>query len=157
MRYTLANQGCHTVKNTVFELLEKEKNLGLDRQENLLKFKEKVEQSRNDLVNLLKKLKMDGKRVAGYGATSKSTTILNYCGIGPDLIEYICDTTPTKQEKLTPGMHIPVRHYSYFQQNPPDYTFLFAWNHLEEIMAKEHGFTQSGGKWITHVPKVQIL
>ena len=95
--------------------------------------------------------------MAGYGATSKSTTILNYCEIGPDLIEYISDTTPIKQGKYTPGMHIPVVPYQTFKDNPPDYAVLFAWNHAEEIMIKEKEFMASGGKWIVHVPEVRII
>jgi methylation protein EvaC len=131
--------------------------LGLHRLATFETFRKNVEQSRSDLVNLLRKLKSQGKRIAGYGATSKSTTILNYCGIGPDLIEYISDTTPIKQGKFTPGMHIPVKPYEAFQANPPDYAVLFAWNHAEEIMAKEKAFMEAGGRWIVHVPKVQVL
>jgi methylation protein EvaC len=95
--------------------------------------------------------------VAGYAATSKSTTVLNYCGIGPDLIEYICDTTPIKQGKLSPGVHIPVVPYETFKNNLPDYALLLAWNHAEEIMAKEKDYMAAGGKWIVHVPEVKVL
>jgi methylation protein EvaC len=116
-----------------------------------------VEKSKTKLVKLLQDFKAQGKRVAGYGATSKSTTILNYCGIGPDLIEYISDTTPIKQGKFTPGMHIPVVPHQEFKDNPPDYAVLFAWNHAEEIMAKEKEFMAGGGKWIVHVPEVKVL
>ena len=106
---------------------------------------------------MLLDLKSKDKTIAGYGATSKSTTILNYCNVGPELIEYISDTTPIKQGKFTPGMHIPVKPYDTFQSNPPDYAFLFAWNHAEEIMAKEQGFMEAGGQWIIHVPEVGVL
>jgi C-methyltransferase C-terminal domain len=105
---------------------------------------------------LLKDLKSKGSIVAGYAATSKSTTILNYCGIGPDLISYISDTTPLKQGKLSPGMHIPVLAYKEFVANPPQYAVLFAWNHREEIMAKEQAYIAHGGKWIRFVPDVAI-
>ena len=100
---------------------------------------------------------MQGKKIAGYGDTSKSTTILNYCNIGPDLIDYITDTTPIKQKKYSPGMHIPIVDYQYFKDNPPDFAFLFAWNHSNEIMEKESEYTNSGGKWITHIPNVRII
>jgi methylation protein EvaC len=105
----------------------------------------------------LRKLKSEGKRICGYGATSKSTTILNYCGIGRETIDYISDITPIKQGKFSPGMHVPIVPYKAFLENPPDYALLFAWNHAEEIMAKEKNFTDSGGKWIVHVPEVKIL
>lgn len=157
MRYVLAHAGAYPVKEAVAQLLQKEQTIGLHRLSTYETFRKNVEQSRSDLVNLLRGLKSQGKRIAGYGATSKSTTILNYCGIGPDLIEYISDTTPIKQGKFTPGVHIPVKPYEAFKANPPDYAVLFAWNHAEEIMAKEKAFMEAGGRWIVHVPRVQVL
>lgn len=157
MRYHLAQTGAYPVQESVSKILENEKKLGLNRASSFCDFSRKVEQSRVDLVSLLQDLKSQGKRIAGYGATSKSTTILNYCNIGPDLIEFISDTTPIKQGKFTPGMHIPVKPYDTFVANPPDYAVLFAWNHAEEIMAKENGFMEGGGRWIVHVPKVGVL
>jgi methylation protein EvaC len=157
MRYVLAHQGAHPVQASVGQLLEKESALGLAKLETFRSLDQRIRQSRADLVALLRDLKAQGKRVAGYGATSKSTTILNYCGIGPDLIEYVSDTTPIKQGKVTPGMHIPVKPYEAFKANPPDYAVLFAWNHAEEIMAKEQAFMQEGGRWIVHVPKVRTI
>ncbi|MBM3721377.1 MAG: methyltransferase domain-containing protein [Actinobacteria bacterium] len=157
MRYVLAHRGAYPVKNSVTELIARERAQGLDRLTTFKTFGANVEQSKRSLLILLKELKSQGKRVAGYGATSKSTTILNYCGIGLDLIEYISDTTPIKQGKFTPGMHIPVVPYETFKANPPDYAVLFAWNHAEEIMAKEKDFISAGGKWIVHVPEVRVL
>jgi 2-polyprenyl-3-methyl-5-hydroxy-6-metoxy-1,4-benzoquinol methylase len=157
MRYVLAHKGAHPVKDAVTQLLAKEKVQGLDRLATFATFRSNLEHSRTKLVSLLKDLKAQGKRVAGYAATSKSTTILNYCGIGPDLIEYICDTTPIKQGKLSPGVHIPVVPYETFKKNPPDYAVLLAWNHAEEIMAKEKEYVAAGGKWIVHVPEVKVL
>jgi len=157
MRYVLAHKGAHPVSERVTRILDRECAMGLDRVATFDEFRKHVERSRSKLIALLADLKTRGKRVAGYGATSKSTTILNYCGIGPDLIEYISDTTPIKQGKFTPGMHIPVKPYEAFTANPPDYAVLFAWNHAEEIMAKEKAYMASGGKWIVHVPKVQVL
>ena len=109
------------------------------------------------LVGLLRDLKRQGKRVVGYGATSKSTTVINYCGITTGLVEFISDTTPIKQGKLSPGAHIPVRPYEEFARNYPDYALLFAWNHSGEIMEKEDAFRASGGKWIVYVPGVAVL
>jgi len=157
MRYVLGHAGAHPVKESVQRLLAKEAALGLNSLSTFNTFRKNVEQSRDDLLNLLRELKSAGNRIAGYGATSKSTTILNYCGIGPELIDFITDTTPIKQGKFTPGMHIPVRPYQAFKAEPPDYAVLFAWNHAEEIMAKEKAFMEAGGRWIIHVPKVQVL
>ncbi len=157
MRYVLSHAGAYPVNAAVTRLLRKEQVLGLDRLSTFERFCKNVEQSRTNLISLLRDIKSQGKRIAGYGATSKSTTILNYCGIGPDLVEYISDTTPIKQGKFTPGMHIQVKPYEAFKSYPPDYAVLFAWNHAEEIMAKEKNFMEAGGQWIVHVPKVQVL
>ena len=105
----------------------------------------------------MRQLKQDGKRVAGYGATSKSTTVLNYCGIDSSLIEIIVDATPEKQGSLTPGSHIPI-----ISDNDPrikefDYFVLFAWNHQKEIIAKENARGNSDFNWISFVPDVEIL
>ena len=108
-------------------------------------------------MSLLRELKAQGKRVVGYGATSKSTTIINYCGITPDLVEFICDTTPIKQGKFSPGAHIPIRPYEEFVRDYPDYALLFAWNHAAEIMEKEGAYRAAGGKWIVYVPQVTVL
>ena len=72
-------------------------------------------------------------------------------------VEFISDTTPVKQGKLTPGMHIPVKPYEHFTNNPPDYAILFAWNHASEIFAKENSFKAGGGKWIKFVPQVKVV
>jgi len=157
MRYVLAKKGIFPPTPAVGQLMAKEKLQGLDRAGGFTDFRRRVEKSKLDLVALLRELKKQGKKVAGYAATSKSTTILNYCKIGPDLVEYICDTTPIKQAKFSPGMHIPIQPYEYFQKNPPDYAILFAWNHSEEIMAKEKEYMARGGRWITHVPEVRVI
>lgn len=157
MRYVLAPEGSHAVSPNVAALLAQERAQGLHLAGTYTQFKRNCEGSRAALRSLLEQLHREGKRVVGYGATSKSTTVLNYCGIGPELIEFISDTTPIKQGKFSPGAHIPVRHYEKFKQNPPDYAVLFAWNHAREIFEKEQAFLSGGGKWITFVPEVGIL
>ena len=157
MRYVLAKKGSHAISSNVAALLEKERAQGLHQAETYAQFKRSCEASREALVGLLDKLHNEGKRVVGYGATSKSTTVLNYCQIRPEHIEFISDTTPIKQGKFSPGVHIPVRPYADFTQNPPDYSLLFAWNHAAEIFEKEQAFKAGGGKWITFVPKVEII
>ena len=156
MRYYIARKGAYEPSKDVSILIEKEKKQGLDNAETFNQFRQNVEKSRDDLVALLKKLKTEGKRVVGYGATSKSTTVLNYCNIDSELIEFISDTTPLKQGKVSPGKHIPIRPYEDFKNDYPDYALLFAWNHRNEIMEKEGEFTSSK-KWITYVPEVQVF
>jgi methylation protein EvaC len=157
MRYVIARKGTLPVSKTVSEYLEKEKALGLNEPLVYERFKRNCEDSKDALTYLLKEIKKEGKRVIGYAATSKSTTILNYCGIGPELIEFISDTTPIKQGKFSPGAHIPVRPYEEFLAKYPDYALLFAYNHAKEIMAKEQKFMASGGRWIIYVPEVKVL
>ncbi len=157
MRYIIGHQGAHPVSLRVTKQREKERSLGLEAPETYDRFKRNVENSREELMSLLNRLKKEGKRVVGYGATSKSTTVTNYCGITPELVEFISDTTPIKQGKFSPGAHIPVKHYSEFIAHYPDYALLFAWNHGEEIIAKEKDFTAGGGKFISYVPKVHLI
>jgi methylation protein EvaC len=102
-------------------------------------------------------LKSEGSRVAGYAATSKSTTVLNYCGITEELIEYISDSTPEKIGKLCPGTYIPVISHEQMRLDPPDYLVLFAWNHEVEILSKELELTKKGVKWIKFVPEVGLV
>jgi methylation protein EvaC len=157
MRYMVAHKGARTVSEAVAIRLAKEEILGLHLPETYHSLHQAVEQSRNDLMRLLHDFKRKNKRVVGYGATSKSTTVINYCGITPEFVEFISDTTPIKQGKFSPGAHIPVRPYEEFVTNYPDYALLFAWNHLAEILAKEQNFRRAGGKWLVYVPKVEVL
>lgn len=157
MRYVIAHRDARTVSQAVTSQIEKERTAGLHLSATYDRFRENCEKSRERLMALLQDLKRQGKRVAAYGATSKSTTITNYCGITPDLVEFISDTTPIKQGKFSPGAHIPVRPYDEFAQNYPDYALLFAWNHAREIMEKEEAFRAAGGKWIVYVPQVAVL
>lgn len=157
MRYVIAHQGAHPVSEAVRTLRGREDALGLRRPETYDRLRGRIERSREELLALLRAVRRQGKRVAGYAATSKSTTVTNYCGITPELVEYISDTTPIKQGKYSPGAHLPVRPHGEFASRYPDYALLFGWNHAEEIMAKETRFRAAGGKWIVYVPRVQVL
>ena len=157
MRYVIARRGARPVSPKVLECLAKERDMGLLTPGLYEQFRRKCEKSRDALRDLLSGIRQKGKRIVGYAATSKSTTIINYCGIGTDLIEYISDTTPIKQGKFSPGAHIPIRPYEAFQARYPDYALLFAYNHAREIMDKEKSFVSSGGRWIVYVPRVMVL
>src|SRR3989475_3645726 len=157
MRYVVTHEGARKGAAAVMAQCEREKALGLEQPETFEGFRRRTERSREELMALLYKLKRLGKRVVGYGATSKSTTVINYCGITHDLVEFINDTTPIKQGKFSPGDHIPVRPATEFTSNYPDHALLFAWNHAQEIIPKERGFQAAGGKWIMYVPQVQVL
>ena len=145
------------VELTVRENLNKEKDFGIDNFQTYEIFSERVNKSKKDLVELLTKLKDEGKRVVSIGATSKSTTVFNYCGIDESLVECITDTTPDKQGLLAPGSHIPVVDRESVNLNDYDYSFLGAWNFKDVIANKEREFIESGGKFITHVPEVMVF
>jgi methylation protein EvaC len=157
MRYTLARPGVHSQSPSLKATLSLEDDLGMSDHKTYVEFSKRCKNTGRNLKQLLTNLSHEQKNVAGYGATSKSTTVLNYCGIGPDLIRYISDTTPTKQGKLTPGTHIPIRTYETFLSEYPDYAVLFAWNHEKEILAKESEYLARGGKFIRFFPTVEII
>jgi methylation protein EvaC len=157
MRYAVARRGARRPSETVAVQRAREEAMGLSHPATYARFRERVHRSRDELLSLLRDLKRQGKRIAAYGATSKSTTVTNFCGIGPDLIEFISDTTPIKQGKYSPGVHIPVLPYDRFRETRPDYALLFAWNHAEEILQKETEFLGRGGKFLVYVPKVGVL
>jgi len=151
MRYVLSRKGEHSISKNVEKRLNMEKNKKLDKLESCLQFKKNCEESKKKIYDKLIEYKKKGKKICGYAATSKSTTILNYCNIGKDIISFICDTTKDKIGKFSPGTHIPIMPVSYFHNNLPDIAYLFAWNHREEIFEKEKDFMKKGGKWISHV------
>ena len=108
------------------------------------------------LVEIFKKLKKRGEPIIGYGATYKSSTVLNYCKLNNKFIDYFLDTTPTKVGKFTPGTHIPIFKYNGIPNNV-HFVFLGAWNFKDEIFKKEKKFIKRGGKFISHVPFPRVL
>ncbi len=157
IRYTLARAGALEPTATVAELWSRRKPTELLEEATFVRFAADIDRVKTDLVALLRDLRSKGRRVVGYGATSRSATVMNYCHIGPDLLPVVCDSTPEKQGCLTPGSKIPVRPPEAFSHPYPDYALLFAWNHAEEIMAKERLFHEEGGRWILYVPQVHIV
>lgn len=157
MRYTLAHKGERIASPNVAELLAKERAIGLDNEMAYSGFADNVDRIKEDLIKLLEQLKGEGKKVVAYGATSKSTTVTNYFGITFELVECIYDTTPIKQNKFSPGAHIPVLPYDQFRASNPDYVLLFAWNHATEIMEKERDYMADGRHWITYIPSVKVV
>jgi methylation protein EvaC len=151
MRYIVGRKNKHKINIRVQKGLDLEKEQKLDNLQSCQNFKKSCENSKKKVSDHLKKLKKMGKKICGYAATSKSTTVLNYCNLNTDIIDFICDTTNEKIGKFSPGMHIPIVPISYFHENLPDVAYLFAWNHKEEIFSKEKEFLNKGGKWFSHV------
>lgn len=157
MRYYIANKGKKKISNNVIKQIEIEVVNGLDNLKTFNEFKIACEKSKENLINIIDNIRQSGKNIVGYAATSKSTTIINFCGISDKHLDYICDTTPIKHWKFSPGAHIPIKPYENFLNNYPDYALLFGYNHFTEIMAKETEYVKRGGKWITYVPEVKII
>lgn len=156
IRYTLARTGARRPDPAVARRLATERDRGWLATEALAGFGQTVAGIRDQLRALLHRLRDQGRRVVGYGAPGKCTTVTNYCGIGPDLLPFVCDSTPGKQGRLVPGSRLPVRPPAAFSDPYPDYALLFAWNHAAEIIANEAGFGRAGGRWIRYVPRVEI-
>ncbi len=148
MRYVIKRKKKLSFTRNVKNILEYEKKENINNISSCLKFKKNCENSKMNTKSKIMQIKNNGKKICGYAATSKSTTILNYCGIGSEHIEYICDTTKEKIGKFSPGMHIPIKDMDYFYKNQPDSIYLFAWNHKDEIFEKEKNFK---GEWFSHV------
>lgn len=118
---------------------------------------ERVRRIRGELLTLLRDLKGQGKRLAGYGAPAKGTTLLNYYGIGPDLLDFLADRNPLKQGRLSPGTHIPVVSPDAIAERAPDYLLVLAWNFGDEIMAQQEAFRARGGKFVLPIPEPRVV
>ena len=136
MRYFLCKKNVYSKTKRLKQLLKNEKKLKLDKLSTFKLFSKRVIRSKNKLIRLLNNIKKQKKIVYAYGATAKSTTIFNFCKIKDDLIKYYFDNTKIKQNKYSPGMHIKVNSFQKLVKYP-DYYFLSAWNHKNEIFKKE--------------------
>jgi methylation protein EvaC len=151
MRYVIARSNQRTIKSSVKRLISEEKKLKLDKIETCFKFKKLCKLSKKNFIKKLKYYKAKGKKIAGYAASAKSTTVFNYCDLGPNIVDYITDSTKEKIGKFSPGKHIPIVSINHFRKYPPDIAILCSWNHKNEIIKKEKNFKRFGGKWISHV------
>jgi SAM-dependent methyltransferase len=141
----------------VDSLLARELNAGLDRIETYTAFSEAVRQTKRNLLSFLIRLKEMRKSICAYGAPGKGNTLLNYCGIGTDFIDFAVDRNPYKHGRLTPGMHIPIRPVSEIQRIKPDYVLILPWNLKTEIVAQMNDIRNWGGKFIVPIPDISII
>jgi len=141
---------------SVAKLINQELDAGLASAEGYARFKEQVKRTKWGLVSFLVEAARQGKSVAGYGAPGKSATLLHYCGIGKDLIEYTVDRSPHKQGRFLPGTHIPIFHPDRIAETKPDYVVILPWNLKDEIMAQLHFIREWGGRFVVPIPEVAI-
>jgi C-methyltransferase-like protein len=112
---------------------------------------------REQLMGVLGDLRRDGKRVAAYGAAAKGTTMLNACGIGTDLVEYVVDRNPHKIGRLMPGTHQPIRPVETLLEDRPDAVLLLVWNIADEVLAQQEAYRAAGGLFVVPVPEPRIV
>jgi SAM-dependent methyltransferase len=138
-------------------LLTEEREIGLDRFRFYASFAERVHALRDALRTLLLDLRRDGRRVAAYGAAAKGTTLLNFFGIGRDLVDFVVDRSTHKQGLLVPGVRLPIHPPARLLEHRPDYCLLLAWNFADEILEQQREYRASGGKFIVPIPEVRVL
>jgi C-methyltransferase-like protein/putative zinc binding protein/methyltransferase family protein len=152
--------GCHSGERTasaqVKELTEREIAKGYTKLETYSAFTEKVKETKRKLLDFLVGAKGEGKSVAGYGAPGKGNTLLNYCGIREDFLDYTVDRSPHKQGRYTPGTRIPILHPDKIRETRPDYVLLLPWNLKDEIMQQLAYVRDWGGKFVTPIPEVTV-
>jgi novobiocin biosynthesis protein NovU/D-mycarose 3-C-methyltransferase len=142
---------------SVAAALEKERRLKLAEPATWKNFAARVEHIRTELPALIRKLKSQGKRIIGYGASAKGNTLLNTCGLTNKDLDYVIDNTPFKQNKICPGSWIPVRPPETLLSDQPDFALLLAWNFTKEIIGREMEFQERGGRFITPIPEPKIV
>ncbi len=145
------------VTERVSGLLERERELGFDNLEHYLSFDGKVRAVKASLLDFLERAKERGKSVVGYGAPAKGNTLLNYCGVGTDLLSYTVDRSPHKQGLYLPGTHLPIHPPSQVFETRPDYLLILAWNFRDEIMEQMAGIEAWGGRFLVAIPRTEQL
>lgn len=153
--------GCHDEdlrenQPSLTSVLEEEVTQGLQRLETYLNFQPRADKVKNDLLAFLLEQKRAGKKVAAYGAAAKGNTLLNYAGVKPDLLPFVCDAALAKQGKFMPGSHIPILPPEALADLKPDYVLILPWNIADEVMQKNSSLIGWGGRFVTVVPKLVL-
>jgi len=151
------NDTSKSISQNVKILTKKEKMAGFDKIDAYLSFKNKVFNTKNKLLSFLIKAKEADKKIVGYGAPGKGNTLLNFCGIRVDFLEYTVDRNPYKQNKFLPGTHIPIFHPEKIFHTKPDYVLILPWNLKDEIIKQMSKIFEWGGKFVVPIPDVQII
>lgn len=157
LRYFVARENTYSISNNVNKFLELEKEKKIYEIDTLNNFAKAVQRNREELSWMLKSLKHEGKRIAGVSAPAKGMTLLNYCRIGPEILDFVTEKSTLKIGKYTPGTHIPIVPDSELIEQMPDYALLLAWNFADEIMKNLKEYKKKGGKFIIPIPKPHII
>ncbi len=152
-----AQTGSQPLSPRVQELAERERALGFDSLEAHRSFSRQVHETKWRLLEFLIAKRREGKRIAGYGAPGKGNTLLNFCGIRTDLLEYTVDRNPYKQGMFLPGTHIPIKHPEALEQDRPDYILILPWNLKEEIIKQLAHAREWGAQFIIPIPNVHVV
>jgi len=144
------------VGDRVARLLGAEREAGLDRLETYSAFSEQVKETKRRLLEFLIRAKRSGSRVAGYGAPGKGNTLLNYCGIRTDFLDFTVDRNPYKQGRFTPGTRIPILAPEKLREAKPDYVLILPWNLKDEVMEQESHIREWGGRFVVPIPEVKV-
>jgi len=157
LRIFACHDGEKPVSERVSDLLAREKIAGLGSLDAYRSFSERVQRVKRGLLRFLIQAKEEGKSVAGYGAPAKGNTLLNYCGVRTDLLDYTVDLSPHKQGRYLPGTRIPIFPPDHIRETRPDYVLILPWNLKEEIMEQMADVRSWGGKFVVAIPKVRVL
>jgi SAM-dependent methyltransferase len=141
---------------SVAQAVSLEEKLGLDRPDTFRAFARRIGERGDELRALLGRLKKEGKRIAGYGAPAKATTLMYHFGLGPDVLDFIVDDSPLKQGLFTPGLKVPVLPSSAIRERKPDHLLILAWNFADSIIEKMSSFAEAGGRFIVPLPRVEV-
>jgi hypothetical protein len=157
LRIYAQHPGVRAIGERVGALLEVEERAGMRRLEFYESFGERVHATKRKLLSFLIEAREQGKRVVGYGAPGKGNTLLNYCGIRTDLLDYTVDRSPHKQGRFLPGTRIPIHAPDRIFETRPDYVLILPWNLKDEIAAQMSGIRAWGGRFVTPIPEVRVL
>ena len=157
LRIFAAPKGVKAVQDSIAWMLEDEEKAGVPGDAYYNTFGERVDALRTELRQTLQDLKAQGKSIAAYGASAKGSTLLNYFGLGPDLLDFVADRSTYKQGKLSPGQHIPIVPPEKLVEAQPDYVLLLTWNFAEEILTQQQAYRDAGGQFIIPIPAIEIV
>ncbi len=151
------DDAAHASTPAVEELLGREREYGMEDLQLYVDYGERVRAEKRDILEFLIALKRDGKRIVGYGAPAKGNTLLNYCGIGTDFVDYTCDLNPHKQDHVLPGTHIPIVSPDRLREDRPDIVFILPWNLKDEIIEQLAYVREWGGEFVARSPDIQLF